>query len=86
MLDEIINKRNLKTDVKSMKLEDIQPDASVTGIIPDIAVSVVKIEWHGSDALTMIYRTPDGKVSDQILYRHDEARLKLLEKGRPWEF
>ena len=69
-----------------MKLEDLQPDAAVRGILPDAVVSVVSVEWHGSDALTLVYRGPSGRVADEILYRHDEPRLEVIEVGRPWSF
>jgi superfamily II DNA or RNA helicase len=69
-----------------LTLEDLQPDATVRGILPDTAVTVVSVEWHGSDALTLVYRGPDGRVADEILYRHDEPRLEIVEAGRPWSF
>jgi len=69
-----------------MNLEDLTPGASVRGILPDAAVTVVNVQWHGSDALTLVYRDPAGKVADEILYRHDEARLEIVEQGRPWSF
>jgi superfamily II DNA or RNA helicase len=69
-----------------MKLEDLQPDAAVRGILPDAAVTVVSVDWHGSDALTLVYRGPNGRVADEILYRHDEDRLTVVETGRPWSF
>ena len=69
-----------------MKLEDLQPDASVRGILPDALVTVVSVAWHGSDALTLVYRGPNGRVADEILYRHDEPRLEIVEAGLPWSF
>ncbi len=69
-----------------MKLEDLQPDASVRGILPDALITVVSVTWHGSEALTLVYRAPDGRVADEILYRHDEPRLEIVEIGRPWSF
>ncbi|MBX6330268.1 MAG: DUF3883 domain-containing protein [Gemmatimonadaceae bacterium] len=69
-----------------MKLETLTPEATVRGILPDASVTVVSVQWHGSDALTLVYRRPDGRVADEILYRHDEARLELVEEGRPWSF
>ncbi len=69
-----------------MNLEDLRPDAAVRGILPDAVVSVVSVEWHGSDALTLVYRGPNGRVADEILYRHDEPRLEIVEVGRPWSF
>ena len=69
-----------------MTLEDLQPDAAVRGILPDALVTVVSVVWHGSDALTLVYRAPDGRVADEVLYRHDEPRLAIAESGRPWSF
>ena len=56
------------------------------GIRPDAPVTVVQAQWHGADALTLIYRLPSGGVAEEILYRDDEARLELVEQGRPWRF
>jgi superfamily II DNA or RNA helicase len=67
-------------------LEDLKPGASVRGILPDAAIAVVSVEWHGSNALTLVYRGPSGRVADEILYRHDEERLELVQTGRPWSF
>ena len=69
-----------------MRLEDLTPDTSVRGIQPDQAVTVVSTQWHGSDAITLVYRCADGRVADEILYRHDEPRLETVQAGRPWSF
>lgn len=49
-------------------------------------MKVVNVQWYGSNALTLVYRRPDGGVAEEILYRHDEPRLEILEVGRPWSF
>ncbi|PIE22546.1 MAG: RNA helicase [Planctomycetota bacterium] len=67
-------------------LEQLQPNAAVRGILPDCAVTVVNVQWFGSEALELTYKSPAGKVANEILYRHDEARLELVEEGRPWSF
>ncbi len=69
-----------------MKLEDLQPDATVRGILPDALATVVSVSWHGSDALTLVYRGLNGRVADEILYRHDEPRIEIAQAGRPWSF
>lgn len=69
-----------------MKLEDLKPNASVRGLLPNADVTVVSIEWYGSEALSLVYRTQEGKVNEVILYRHDEQRIELVERGRPWSF
>ncbi|MHB8831956.1 MAG: DEAD/DEAH box helicase, partial [Desulfobacteria bacterium] len=68
------------------RLEDLQPNASIRGILPDCLVSVVSVQWFGSEALELTYKTPSGKVANELLYRHDEPRLEVVERGRPWSF
>lgn len=70
----------------AMNLEDLQPDATVRGILPDALATVISVNWHGSEALTLVYRGPNGGVADEILYRDDEQRLEIVETGRPWSF
>ena len=69
-----------------INLEQLQPGATVRGIVPDAMVAVVSVHWFGSEALELTYKTPTGKVANELLYRHDEPRLELVEHGRPWGF
>ncbi|HEY3999243.1 MAG TPA: helicase-related protein [Candidatus Xenobia bacterium] len=69
-----------------MQLEKLQPGAVVRGILPDAVVTVVSVQWFGSEALELTYKTPEGRPANELLYRHDEARLDLVEQGRPWSF
>jgi SNF2 family DNA or RNA helicase len=69
-----------------MKLESLTPGSAVRGLIPDAAAIVVSVQWFGSEALELTYKSADGKVANALLYRHDEPRLELIEQGRPWSF
>src|SRR5438132_238208 len=68
------------------KLEDLQTNASLRGILPDALVTVVNVQWFGSEALELTYKDPSGRVANQLLYRHDEPRFEVVEEGRPWSF
>lgn len=68
------------------KLEELLPNAAVRGVLPDCLVTVVKAEWFGSDAVELTYKDPAGRVANVLLYRQDEARLEVVERGRPWSF
>lgn len=68
------------------KLEELQPQASVRGILPDALTTVVSVQWFGSEALELTYKTADGKVANELLYRDDESRLEVVTVGRPWSF
>ena len=71
---------------QSMKLEDLQPRASVRGVLANGLVTVVSVQWFGSEALELTYKTPAGRVANELLYRDDEPRLEIVEIGRPWSF
>src|SRR6058998_1636896 len=68
------------------RLEDLQTNASVRGILPDCLVTVVNVQWFGSEAVELTYKDPSGRVANQLLYRHDEPRIEVVEEGRPWSF
>jgi hypothetical protein len=69
-----------------IKLEQLQPGAAVRSVIPDAIVVVVNVQWFGSEALELTYKTPIGKVANELLYGHDEPRLEMVEHGRRWGF
>jgi SNF2 family DNA or RNA helicase len=69
-----------------LKLEDIKKDAAMTGIEPGQVVRVVTTEPVGDNALTVYYKTSDGRLLERMLFRTDEATLALAEDGRPWAF
>jgi SNF2 family DNA or RNA helicase len=70
----------------SVRLEDLQPHAAARGILPDDLVTVVNVQWFGSEALELTYKDAAGRVANVLLYRHDEPRLEVVEHGRLWSF
>src|SRR6516165_3721293 len=80
------NARQLARCFEMTKLEDLRPNASVQGILPNCLVTVVSAQWHGSEALELTYKDPSGKVANELLYRHDEPRIEVTARGRPWSF
>ena len=60
-----------------MQLEDLRPHGTVRGVHPDGPVSVVSLQWFGSEAVELTYKKPDGQVANELLYRDDEARLEI---------
>src|SRR6202521_2324613 len=68
------------------KLEELQINASVQGILPNSLAAVVSVQWFGSEALELTYKDPAGKVANELLYRHDEPRIEVVAHGQPWSF
>ena len=44
------------------------------------------MEAVGDAAITVYYKDSQGALSEQILFRSDEARLDLAAEGKPWAF
>ena len=60
-----------------MRLEDLRANAAVRGILTDGSVTVVNVQWFGSEAIELPCKTSTGKVADELLYRHDESCLEI---------
>ncbi len=69
-----------------LKLENIKKDAVIAGLEPGQIVRIVTADPVGDDALTVYYKTPDGRLHERMLFRTEEAKLSLAESGRPWGF
>jgi superfamily II DNA or RNA helicase len=68
------------------KLEELKAGARVKGIVSGSTVSVVDVKWYGGDALEVFYTDSSGNAGNEILYRHREADLEVVEGGRAWSF
>ncbi|MFN3684147.1 MAG: helicase-related protein [Fimbriimonadaceae bacterium] len=68
------------------KLEDLTEGASVKGILPDVAVTVIKSRWIGSSAVDLTYRDPSGRISSELIFRDREPSLEVLAAGLAWGF
>jgi SNF2 family DNA or RNA helicase len=68
------------------RLEDLQVNAVVRGILPDCLVTVIGVQWFGSEALELTFKDPSGRVANELLYKDDENRFEVVEAGRPWSF
>lgn len=69
-----------------IKLEELKPNAVIRGIHPNALATVVALQWFGSEAVELTYKDAAGRVGNLLLYRSDEARLEIVQQGRPWSF
>ena len=67
-------------------LEELTPGSRLEGLVAGTIVTIVAAQWSGSGAVTVTYRTDEGRTGDRLVYRDDEERLALAESGRPWSF
>ena len=68
-----------------MKLEALQPNMIVNGLMPAQAVTLISVQWSGQEAVTVVFRHAQG-LGEMILFREDEARLTLFMPEARWAF
>ncbi|WP_300339593.1 helicase-related protein [Accumulibacter sp.] len=69
-----------------LKLEAITKNAFIAGIEPGQVVRIFSTDLIGDNALSIVYKTNDGRLGECVLFRTEEAKLSLAEVGRPWSF
>jgi superfamily II DNA or RNA helicase len=69
-----------------MRIEDIAPGNSLTGLEPSEVATVVAVVPIAEGAVQVIYKTPDGTLKDRLLGRADEESIAIATQERPWAF
>jgi hypothetical protein len=66
-------------------LEDVRPGAKLEGLLA-VPVTVVAATFQGTNALEVVFRTADGIVDTDLLFRDHEPTLRLVQDGSTWGF
>lgn len=69
-----------------MKLEELTKGARVRGLAVEGIATVKSVEFHGQNALEVIFADAKGALQNRILTREDEPSLEVVESERPWSF
>lgn len=64
-----------------MLLEELKPGLRIDGLIPAQVVTVIFAQWHGTDALELTYKTNEGVLGQQVIFRKDEDALNVAQTG-----
>ena len=69
------------------ELERLTAGSLVEGVAAEGPVEVINVKWFGTGAVELTYKVPTtGVVGSRLLYRDDEATIKVVEHGLPWSF
>ena len=68
------------------RLEDITTGGTITGIVGNEPVSVLAVQWYGSNVLEITYKDSRGVLGTQLLYRESENSITVLQNHLPWSF
>jgi superfamily II DNA or RNA helicase len=68
------------------KLEELKKGSKVNGISPQGQVTVVDVQWHGSNVIELVYTDENGKPGRELVFRDKEPGLEVIAPGIPWAF
>ena len=60
------------------RLEDITVGSSVKGIVTNDTVSIVAVQWFGTNVIEVTYKNSAGALGEVMLYREDEAHIDAM--------
>ena len=69
-----------------VQLEQLVRGLQVRGIIPQQVVTLIDVQWHGSNAVEVVFKRSSGQPGTQLLYRENEPDLEVIEAERLWAF
>lgn len=67
------------------KFEEIKPGSRIKGLASEGVAEIVSVSRFGSDAMNLVFRV-DGKVTERLLYRGEEAEFEFITAGRSYAF
>lgn len=68
------------------RLEEITVGSTVLGIEGNEPVTIVAVQWYGTNVIEVTYKDSRSKVGNQLIYREDEPSLEVQENRLPWSF
>ncbi|MBB6119444.1 helicase-related protein [Nocardiopsis algeriensis] len=60
-----------------MRLEELEQGLQVEGVLPSEPVTVLFVQWHGTSAVELTYKSSKGELDQRVLFRKDEERLRI---------
>lgn len=69
-----------------MRLEELKRGMLVAGVSPDGAVTLKNVESDGDGAVEVIFKDASGSIGERLLFRSDEANLRVVREDGGWRF
>jgi hypothetical protein len=69
-----------------VRLEELRRGMLVDGVSPDGAVTLKNVEFDGGGTVEVIFKDASGRIGERLLFRSDEANLKVVREDGGWRF
>lgn len=68
------------------RLEELTRGTVVNGLLPNKPVTIINVQWHGSDVVEVTYKDGSGVLGNELIFRDREPELEIAKKNIPWSF
>ena len=68
------------------RLEDITVGSSVKGLVIGDTVTIIHVEWYGTNVIEVSYKDSKGNLANTMVYRENESDVEVLSGSLPWSF
>ncbi|MDB5306884.1 MAG: rapA 3 [Gemmataceae bacterium] len=69
-----------------LSLSDLKSGQALTGVEPNVVVTIGAVIPIADGVVQLYYKTPDGTVRERLLHAADLAGIALATVERPWSF
>lgn len=68
------------------RLEELTRGATIRGILPDELVTIVDVNWIGTNVVELTYKDTTRQPGSELIYRDREPTLEIVTTGLSWSF
>jgi len=69
-----------------LSIDQIKPGDRLSGLVLGLNVTVSLVEWHGSNAVNLIYKDDQGDLGERILFRDEQHALAFVDESSSFPF
>lgn len=66
------------------RLEDLRPGSQVKGLVPNQAVNIIDVKWHGNSVVEVVYKDSFGHIATELVFRDREPSIAITEPSPGW--
>ena len=70
----------------AISIDQIKPGDRLSGLIIGLNATISQVEWHGDNAVNLIYKDDNGTLGERILFREELHGIDFVEHKSSFTF
>ena len=68
------------------RLEDITVGSSIQRIVVNETVTIISVQWYGTNVIEVTYKNNKGALGAQMPFRDNETDIEVVSDDLVWSF